>query len=458
MDDTQYPAEQHGLPLPASGPDAVRALDPADGPPADDPVTIRTAEDILAYIPHALGEWPEESLVAVCLADGHLGPTLRIDLPTRAGSAAPRGAALHRFAETVADYVVHDAPVGAVLAVYTRSPWPAPRQVPHRNALDAVAARLAEASIPVLEAWVVGPEHWRTATCTDSICCPWPGASVDALKASRLGAEMVYRGSSYGPRDLPEAPCPEAPPAAVAAALTSYLEDPGRWWDPLVFSAALAAWDEVLSEPQAPGPARLRLLAGTLMRPALRDAVLVASATDAATAWRGSAATAGLRPGPVRTAPPALPGGVRAAEAAAALHSWSEAPPETVGEHLPRATPGPGERGRPRPGSSPEFGLVLMGCTGTAPAWERIARLERVALSIAQMEEPELRAPALAVLAWIQWARGRGGRCLAFLERALSTDPGYRLALLLRGLVEQGELAGWARSRDTAWHRGVEAA
>ncbi|MDP9885132.1 hypothetical protein J2W21_002651 [Sinomonas atrocyanea] len=448
MDDTQHPIEQPAPRDREGSPGVPRAA------ASEDPITIRSAEDILAYVPHALGEWPEESLVAVGLADGRLGPTLRIDLPARPKAVPVRPAALRRFSDTVADYLTHDAPVGAVLALYTRSAWAVPQAPPHRDVLDAVAARLTEAGVPVLEAWIVGPEHWRTVSCPDTSCCPWPGASVEALRTGRIGAEMVYRGSSYGPAGLPEAACPQPPPAAVAAALDAYVEDPGRWWDPLVFTAALAAWDEVLSEPRVAAPARVRLLAATLMRPALRDAVLVASATDAGTAWRGTAATQGLRPGPVQAALPALPGGVPAAEAAAALDLWSEGPRAGEGEPVPCAgrEGNAGTPGMP-PGSSREFGLILMGSTGAAPAWERIARLERIALGVAQMEEPELRAPALAVLAWVQWARGRGGRCLAFLERALSTDPGYRLALLLRGLVEQGELAGWARSRETAWHR-----
>ncbi|MDQ0260021.1 DUF4192 family protein [Sinomonas atrocyanea] len=449
MDDIQHPVEQPA-PRRREGSPGVPGA-----PAPEEPITIRSAEDILAYVPHALGEWPQESLVAVGLADGRLGPTLRIDLPPRPKGAAVRPATLRRFADTVADYLTHDAGAGAVVAVYTRAAWTAPQTPPHRDVLDAVAARLAEEGVPVLEAWIVGPEHWRTVTCPDTACCPWPGESTAALRTGRIGAEMVYRGSSYGPAGQPEAARPEPPPAAVAAALEAYVEDPGRWWDPLVFTAALAAWDEVLSESRVPAPARVRLLAATLMRPALRDAVLVASAADAGTAWRGTAATRELRSGQAHAAPPALPGGVPAAEAAAALDSWSEgvrAGERGAVDGAGRAAGAEAPGGTPA-GASAEFGLILMGSTGAAPAWTRIARLERIALGVAQMEEPELRAPALAVLAWVQWARGRGGRCLAFLERALSTDPGYRLALLLRGLVEQGELAGWARSRDTAWRR-----
>ncbi|MDQ4489705.1 DUF4192 domain-containing protein [Sinomonas sp. ASV486] len=424
MDETQHSAP-HPAPTDAAAPKELAALSPAD-----EPLAIRTAEDILAYIPHALGEWPHESLVVVRLAGGQLGSTLRIDLPGRRGPSA-----LRRFTDTVAEYVAHGGPAAAVLALYTHRAWSDPQRPPHREVVDAVVARLAEEEVQVGEVWVVGEKHWRTATCTDILCCPWPGTSVESLRASRIEAEMVYRGSSYGTRDLLEpVGIPVAPPAAVAAAIEACLQDPERWWDPLVFTAALAAWEDVLSGQAVPDPSRLRLLAATVMRPALRDAVLVASASDAATAWQGSSATAVLRAAQPEGQPPGLPGGVSVATASAALDLWSASPPGF------------------------EFGPVLLGSTGSAPAWDRIARLERIALSLAQMEEPEVRAPALSMLAWVQWARGRGGRSLKFLERALSADPDYRLAQLLWDFVQHGQLAGWALNRETAWHRAAEAA
>ncbi|MBP2216886.1 DUF4192 family protein [Arthrobacter sp. CAN_C5] len=46
-----------------------------------EPLTIRTPGDVLSFIGHTLGFWPQESLVCVALADNHVGPTLRVDLP-----------------------------------------------------------------------------------------------------------------------------------------------------------------------------------------------------------------------------------------------------------------------------------------------------------------------------------------------------------------------------------------
>jgi hypothetical protein len=69
------------------------------------------------------------------------------------------------------------------------------------------------------------------------------------------------------------------------------------------------------------------------------------------------------------------------------------------------------------------------------------------------MEAPEVRAPALAMLGWIHWVRGRGAKAVGFLRRALSVAPDYRFAELFLAVVESGELAAWARRPETAWRR-----
>lgn len=418
-----------------------------------EPLTLRSPGDVLAYIPHALGEWPSESLVAVSVGHGRLGPTLRVSLP------APGAAGLGRYAGVVGDCVCSDPEAeGVVLAVYTEADWPAIDRPPHARMLAAVGDRLDATGLPVLDAWIVGPTHWRTILCTDLACCPWPGHSVDELRRGRIGAEMVYRGSAYGPAEIPEPRGRRMSPAALSAELQQYRDDPARWWDPLAFSAALAAWDEVLGRSAAASPERLRLLAVTLARPALRDAVIVTAAADAATAWRGSRATVGLRAAGAEVVPPALPGGVPAGQAAAALEAWRRADRESQETNGAAPEAGPLGSGNPRAvspgvGIEPAFGALLLGHTAEAPDWARIEQLDRICQRLAEMEESEVRAPALSLLAWIQWARGRGGRSIRYLERALSADPDYRLAQLLRRFVDHGELSGWARRGDAAWRR-----
>ena len=438
-------------PEPASRPSEPPAdLPPLSGP-AGEPLTVRSPEDILAYIPYALGEWPSESLVAVSIGRGRLGPVLRIGLPS------PGGSGLGRYAGIVGDYVCSDSEgEGVVLALYTDAPWTAVGRPPHSQLLAAVGESLDGSGLPVLDAWIVGPTHWRTVLCSDLTCCPWPGKTVDELRTGRIGAEMVYRGNAYGPVEIPEPRQGLLSPAALSAELQRYRDDPGRWWDPLAFTAALAAWDEVLDGAVAATPDRLRLLAVTLARPALRDAVIVAAATDAGTAWQGSRATAGLRAAPSSGQLPALPGGVDRARAATALAAWRQASQPSQDWDIAGVDPRGPEVGGPRTesgraGMEAAFGAVLLGQTAGTPDWGRIERFERICRRLAEMEEPEVRAPALSLLAWVQWARGRGGRSMRYLERALCADPDYRLAQLLKRFLDHGELAGWARRGDAAW-------
>jgi hypothetical protein len=47
-------------------------------------------------------------------------------------------------------------------------------------------------------------------------------------------------------------------------------------------------------------------------------------------------------------------------------------------------------------------------------------------------------APVCTLLAWVSYARGDGARANVALDRALSTDPGYSLAVLLRRALDGG--------------------
>jgi hypothetical protein len=54
-----------------------------------------------------------------------------------------------------------------------------------------------------------------------------------------------------------------------------------------------------------------------------------------------------------------------------------------------------------------------------------------------------LAAPALTMLAWLEWARGRGLVADAYLEAGLRADPGYQLARLLQVMIRNGFVPEW---------------
>ena len=49
-------------------------------------LTIKSPADLLSFIGHTLGFWPQESLVCLALDTSHIGATLRVDLPRHDGA------------------------------------------------------------------------------------------------------------------------------------------------------------------------------------------------------------------------------------------------------------------------------------------------------------------------------------------------------------------------------------
>jgi hypothetical protein len=80
------------------------------------------------------------------------------------------------------------------------------------------------------------------------------------------------------------------------------------------------------------------------------------------------------------------------------------------------------------------------------------AALQSLAEAVVRQVGPPHDAPACTLLAWVSYSRGDGARANVALDRALATDPGYGLALLLRQALDGGIPAEQVRDllRDTA--------
>lgn len=114
-------------------------------------LTIKDPADLLSFIGHTLGFWPEENLVCITLDNDKVGATLRIDLPKQPGHE------IH-FARTVASYLTTDEQAtGIVFALYTAqqaekqaSPGhTVPRSPPSRESSPRKASPSATASTSV---------------------------------------------------------------------------------------------------------------------------------------------------------------------------------------------------------------------------------------------------------------------------------------------------------------------
>ncbi len=412
-------------------------------------LTVRGPEDVLGFIPHSLGYWPVESLVAMTMHGKRLGATLRLDLPGPETLADPRG-----YARTVRTYLGADRNAdGALLALFTNNGWMEPPGT-YRGLLAALENSLDGAGMPVREAWYVGDEYWREANCTDAICCPSPGRPVQVIRDSTLNAEMIYRGSSVGP--APEQGALSAPAVSgdVRGAILAYEE---AWAAQLdrrrgsraQFDTILGLWSAALANaPEQALPANeAAFLRASLRVPAWRDAVLVMAAAGAPAALAGADTFDIFEPG-CGLAPvgPLLPGRRSVTP--------SEVPPESRHDDLPSG-PGPQDVAGAdacQGGNVPGYGEVLLGLEPEIPDWHRLSSLDAVLAQLAACGgQPG--AAALTGRGWIAWCQGKGSYAAVYLGAALDESPGYRLAELMLELVRRGTLCGWAARKDAAWRR-----
>jgi len=149
-------------------------------------LTITTPSDVLSFIGHTLGFWPQESLVCITLNQNSIGATLRIDLPRQPGQELP-------YARTVAHYLTSDATATSVLfAVYTNETSQHGQARPHAGTIAALTGVLAEQGITIRDGLFVGDE-------TFSPYDGEPGTSLalplSSTQTSAINAEFIYRGS-----------------------------------------------------------------------------------------------------------------------------------------------------------------------------------------------------------------------------------------------------------------------
>ncbi|NUS37076.1 MAG: DUF4192 domain-containing protein [Pseudarthrobacter sp.] len=429
---------------------------------APERLTIHGPEDILGFIPHSLGYWPESSLVAMTLHGTTLGATLRLDLPGPQAGADPCA-----YARAVRRYLESDGEAdGSLLAIFGGDSGTA---VPpaYRPLLAQVRSVLDQAGMPVREAWYVGDQYWRDAFCTEPSCCPFPGRPVQQIRDSRLNTEMVYRGSSVGPAprnsSVPAPAVSSLHLAAVRGEEAAWAEKLGsRTADRVQFHAVLDCWEALLrmpeTQPWLPEVERDAFLRATLLYTGWRDAVLIMAAAGRRAAEAGaedfgtvteSSGAPGLRP---RTTQGGTLGEAVAGPPVLRLPGPAADPPS--GGRIRTGASGRAMRlhkeGSPGGEAVPGWGEILMGVAPQLPDWSCLDKLDRVFEQLAALGGQPA-AAALTGRGWISWCRGRGSYAAAYLEQALELDPQYRLAELLLELVARGGICGWAKRKEAAW-------
>lgn len=397
-------------------------LDPAPAPHPD-PFKAKQAQDILGYVPHALGFVPAESAVLLSLTGRQLGATLRLDLPQRRDREG-----LAAFADAAAGYLRrHRAADSSLLVIYTAAGWDR-RPPAHAVLARPLSAALAAAGLPVRDGWVVGPRHWRGLNCIDPACCPDPGHSIDVIADSVLNAELIYRGSRVAASPeaalcLPQ-PAPGWEMDRLRATTARFAEAfAGCWTHPATFRRTLCCWEGSLTGAGLPDQDMAAFLLASLGSTAVRDA-LVAQICLGQDAAYGGARSCGL---------PAAPG-----------------PGGDFPDGAPTELP-PWEPARSRQAYGRDYGRILSGGSSAPPDWARVDAAATLLGTLYAAAEATPRAVCGTVLAWLEWARARGSRAQSMINAVLAEAAGYRLAVLVDGLLATGVLPEWSFDPATAW-------
>ncbi|GAA2223689.1 DUF4192 domain-containing protein [Herbiconiux moechotypicola] len=375
------------------------------------PVTV--LEPLLADLDSVLGFRPTRSLALRIRRPARPFAVLRLDLPGPPASrqegerlaaavvgllARVPGAGsldLVAFGEPSARVSTTRAAPGCAPDAGGRAEPPAEEARRLLAAVSAVRRGAQAAGYAVLEGWCVSGER-----ALEAFSARGPGARSGP--GSGEGAARGWIEVSPGPELKPAGgggdvhsggfvPIPEASEQcrarslATLAALGGSKAGSGPDW----MAERVRLWHEALAREAPPSEARSVELGAWLQHKRVRDGVLVMCA------W---GLDAGLR---------VLPGGSR--------------------QEADRY-----------------FGAVL-GEGSVAPDDVRVRAAVELLRRIVECSPVTLAAAPLTILAWLEWTRGRGSVCGAYLRLALLADADYELAVLLGEATSHGRVPEWVR-------------
>ncbi len=255
--------------------------------PLDETPTVRlaTGPDLAAALPQLLGFVPSESLVLVALTGpraARVGVTLRVDLPDPDDATAVAAAAVARLG--------HEPPAAVVALVVTEAPdvrgrdddhldlldrplddldpvalrllRTAGADLPGRPVVEAVAAALADAGVPLLGASLVRSGRWWDLDCPEPCCDPGAGrplpggtselAAAAVLQGQVVAADRAELVARLAPVSGPAAVVMGRACAVVGAAQAEALHRHG--WEELAARSWRLVRGAVLDSGSGPGP------------------------------------------------------------------------------------------------------------------------------------------------------------------------------------------------------------
>ena len=347
-------------------------------------ITLRGPDDVVAALPYQLGYHPRDSVVAVSLRGRRVGLVARCDIPP----AGHEG----QVVSTLIGPLLRDGATSVIVVGFEDVP-----DASHPLAL-ALVERLELTGIDVVDVAVVRDGRRYSPVCSEP-CCPPEGVELTHPADVPCVAEFVALGRApLRSRDAVEDLVVPEPLrcAGVAAAVEARARMPRRR------RRSAAAWRAVLAAGErGRRPPDSRVVADVAL--GLADIPW----RDGLIAW---------------LVPSVLP---------------SDSIDPRVLTQLRSSLPVWGGMGLAPAGASP---APVREADLDALAAERDELLHRL-LALARSVPDECAAEAAAVCtvaAHVAWVGGDGAIARAAVDRAVRLDPGYRLAGLLRHLVDTG--------------------
>ena len=432
--------------------DRADSPDPREG--SDCATRLEEACRIVRLENRVFGFTPTDSLVFVGVRDGMTGEHMRIDRAPAlrdpvgvAQWAAQRMPESRDGASAPADAVlvfIYEPPADAAAATDRLSmETPAPEET--GPALDHLVGALRqvferEYCLPIGSIYAVSSTHVRDYDCPEPPCsdsgAPWrpgddgPASAAEPPTAVDRGGAPVAQGTSQHARELASA-------AAYGRRVVADFLSFGGTGVPGAASGGhrvrhdsastvhrsmqngLRRWEVVLSGPEADTLAVLRAapdllseLSRSLESRSIRDALIPLAAES------------------LDLAVQVLP-----AE-----------PSESQNEEEHRAM------------SWLVYRDIVLGESGHAPRWARIDRLARTLQICHPTARDAARENIYGLMAWIEWARGRGSAAGGFIDHCLDRHPDNVLCRLVDELMRRGQICPWASTREHSWMRESEPA
>ncbi|MGO2051751.1 hypothetical protein CIK76_11145 [Glutamicibacter sp. BW80] len=358
--------------------------------PERQPLSLSDCDDVLAYIPHALGFHPQKSMVLLLIVGQRLEATLRVDLPSEIHEVDRRP-----WVAQVLGLLRRLPQVRSVVAVvYAPGDIKIAEQIPYQQMIGELEEAFDPHGIQLRQAWCLCREKvWDYDDGDVGVTFPRPDIALGETNLS-----LVLAGSA--PLDRPW----DGTGIATWANAAEVQELTGAFGDDLLDS--LDEWAEVLNLSDDEALERIH-----------------------SSSLSSARMLAGLRIRLVRDVLPFLAGVGTA---------------QTMEMTKQLCVGNGGEQVKP-------LADFLLGRGWQSPDWKRLERLWLVSRDLLGVAVDGERHALMCILAWIEWARGRGTMAIALIDRVLSERGDYRLAQLLRELMNRGSMPEWATDELRAW-------